>query len=283
MATAALVLRLAQQGQLGLDDALGRYVGYLPGADRITVRMLLAHRSGLPDYLSPSFGEIVGGFADPAHAWTREEILRAIDPDDDVRPPGEAYRYSQTDYVALGVVLEQASGTPVDALFRQLIAAPLGLERCLFDRDPAIAPDVAHGFAYDGARRDYVSLFPANGSVPTFLWGPVWTDNGIMCTAGDAARFTDALFRGRLVSPDSLALMTRFGSESYGHGVARKTDTGHLLHGHAGARPGYGAAAWYDPEARLTIVALVNADGPGFLAGTLHQRMDEAYRRGAPP
>lgn len=282
MATAAMVLQLEQAGRLTLDDPLARYVPYVPGADRITVRMLLAHRSGLPDYVSVSFDEILRFFTDPAHAWTRDEILRAIDPEDDLRSPGQGYRYSQTDYIALGAVVERASGASVEAVFEQLVAAPLGLARCALAVDPALAPDVAHGFAYASATRTYEdSLFPPNGSVPTHLWGPVWTDSGIMCSATDAARFTDALLGGRLVSPRTLSLMTDFGAEGFGLGVARKADTAHVAYGHAGTTSGYGAAAWYDPERRLTIVALVNAAGPTFLAGTVYERLDEAYTRGA--
>jgi D-alanyl-D-alanine carboxypeptidase len=284
MATAVMVLRLAEQGRVTLEDPLARYVPYVPGADRISVRMLLAHRAGLPDYLSQSvrFGEIGPALADPVHPWTREEVLRAIHPDDIDRTPGQ-YFYSSTDYVALGAVIELATRGGVDAYFKQLVATPLGLDRCLFDRDPALAPDVAHGFVFDNAKREYRSIFPPSGVVPTLIWGPVWTDNGIACSPRDTARFVDALLRGQLVRAETLALMTTFGAENYGLGVARTTGEEGARLGHAGARAGYGAAAWFDPERRVTIVALTNADGPSFLAGTVHQRMEEAYTRGATP
>src|SRR5262245_2439687 len=284
MATAFVVLHLSEEGRLTLDDPLERYVPYVPGTDRITVRMLLGHHSGLPDYAAQNqrFGELAQAFADPAHAWTRNEILQAIDTDDVDRSPGE-YFFSNTDYIALGAVIEQASGMGADALFKQLAAGPLGLDRCLFDMDPALAPDVAHGFAYDSTTHLYHSTFPADGSVPTQLWGPVWTDNGIMCTARDAARFTDALLGGRLLRSATLASMTSFTAEGYGLGVARKADGARPLLGHAGLNSGYGGVAWYDPARRLTIVALVNAGGPGLLAATVFQRMDEAYTQGAAP
>jgi hypothetical protein len=75
--------------------------------------------------------------------------------------------------------------------FKQLVATPLGLDRCLFDRDPALAPDVAHGFVFDNATREYRSIFPPSGVVPMLRWGPVWTDNGIACTPRDTARFVE--------------------------------------------------------------------------------------------
>lgn len=281
MATAAMVMRLEESGRLSLDDPLARYVPYLSGADRISVRMLLAHRAGLPDYLYQGvrFPELYAPFQDPLHAWTRDEVLRAIQPDDVDRSPG-AYFFSSTDYIALGAVIEQASGTGVDALFKQLVAAPLGLQRCMFDRDPALAPDVAQGFAFDSTSRSYASIFPPSGAVPTHLWGPVWTDNGIMCSALDAARFTDALLRGTLVSPRSRTLMTEFGIEGYGLGVARRADAPRLLVGHAGARPGYSAVTWYDPARGLTIVALANGDAASLAAATVFDRLDQAYTSG---
>jgi len=281
LATATMALRLEEEGRLRLDDPLARYAAYMPGADRISLRMLLGHRSGLPDYLyqGARFPELLPSFQDPNHRWTREEVLRAIEPDDVDRTPG-AYFFSGTDYVALGAALEQASGTSLGALFDQLVAAPLGLRRCVFDMDPALAPDVAQGFAYDGTSRAYTSIFPPSGAVPTSLWGPVWTDNGLMCSPLDAARLTDALLRGTLVSPESRAAMTEFGPEGYGLGVARKVEGSRTVQGHAGARAGYGAVAWYDPARLLTIVALTNADAPGFPASTVHDRLDQAYSSG---
>jgi CubicO group peptidase (beta-lactamase class C family) len=181
-------------------------------------------------------------------------------------------------------VLEQASGLRADKAFKQMIAAPLGLSRCTLAMDPSLAPDVAHVFAYDDMKKAYEdTVFPANGSVPTYFWGPVWTDSGIQCTATDAARFTDALFGGKLVSSESLAQMMKVGAVGYGLGIALKADSTSSVYGHAGSRFGYGAAAWYDPARKLTIVALVNANGPTFLAETVYQRMSEAWANGATP
>jgi CubicO group peptidase (beta-lactamase class C family) len=91
---------------------------------------------------------------------------------------------------------------------------------------------------------------------------------------------TDAVLRGGIVDTQTLDLMTDFGREGFGLGVAQKNDGGASLYGHSGSRSGYGAAAWFDPQTKATIVALVNADAPTFLAGTIHQRMQEAYARG---
>src|SRR6185295_14441331 len=139
--------------------------------------------------------------------------------------------------------------------FRENVAAPAGLAGCAFAFDPARAGDIVHGFVLDKDGQ-YTDAFPADGRVPTYLWGTVWTDRGLACDAGDTALLADALLRGRLTSPESLALMTTFGSEGYGVGVALNPSGASPVQGHAGAAGGISSVVWFDPARRLTIAAL---------------------------
>jgi D-alanyl-D-alanine carboxypeptidase len=129
---AALVLALADEGVLSLADPVQRWLpGVVPGGEQITVEMLLRLRSGLPDYLGLLFG-------DPPDLrvldryWPPGELIGLALAAGDRWPPGAGYRYSNTDYVLLGLVIERAAGQRVDALLWQKIFQPLDLRDTVF-------------------------------------------------------------------------------------------------------------------------------------------------------
>jgi D-alanyl-D-alanine carboxypeptidase len=270
MVTAALVVRLRDEGLLGLDDPVARWLPGLPNAERITVRMLLSHTSGLEHYDETEDGE--DRLDDPRHRWTRQEALRLVRRS--IFSPGQRYDYNNTNYVALGEVIEHASGQGVDAVYRRVVADPLRLEGCFFARDAAVARRLAAGHDEQGA-----STFPGDGSVPTDTWGDTWTDGGLACTAGGIARIVDALFRGRIVEPASVREMTAFGKGDYGLGVSHAPDEDGDWWGHDGSYGGFESQAWFDPRRRLTVVSLVNQDGGG--SEEIWEAMAAAWRRGA--
>ncbi len=107
---AALTLRAASQGQLSLDQTIDSWLPQVAHADEITVRMLLAHRSGIFDYFQhKDYDKLV--FDHPDHVWTPEEILALTGPQQ--YQPGKGFNYSNTNYVLLGLILEQVSGQPL--------------------------------------------------------------------------------------------------------------------------------------------------------------------------
>jgi D-alanyl-D-alanine carboxypeptidase len=274
LATAPMTFRLVEDGRLSLDDRLSRYIPYVPNADQITIGMLLDHRSGIYDYFLGLNDKLYYPLHDPSHVWSRDEVLRALDG----FPPSGGQRYSQSDYVVLGGVIERVTGRSIADYFDDVVAHPAGLEGCAFAFDPSRAHEVVHGFTL--SQDKLVDTFPADGRVPTVLWGTVWTDRGLACDARDTARLADALFRGLLVGPETLTLMTTFGRDNYAYGVGEKSDGPARVWGHAGLGSGFSTAVWYEPERRLTIAVLANADTGG-IPGTLYQRMEEAYTRGA--
>ena len=129
---AALTLRAATAGQLGLDQTIDAWLPEIRGADRITVRMLLAHRSGLFDYFQhKDYPGLV--FERPGHAWT-------IDGDPGPQRtaassrPGRGFSYSNTNYVLLGLILEQVTGQPLATLIHDQLLAPLGMDQTVFQQ-----------------------------------------------------------------------------------------------------------------------------------------------------
>jgi len=246
--TAAMVMRLVTAGAVDLDAPVSRYGVRVPAADRVTVRMLLSHRSGLPDYLESP--EVLAHVTDrPLDPWTRDEALAGVG--EPVRPPGEVFEYSNTNYVALGAVLESAGDGP-EAELRRLVA-PLGLARTSFTREDPAPADLArpHG---PGA-----TDLPG-GRIATDVWGPVWTDGGLATTAPDLARFMDALMGDRLLPPGTAARMVPVGGELYGLGLTAGDRDGVRWIGHNGAYGGYTSEVWHSPDIGVTFAVLANSD-----------------------
>src|SRR4051794_12326499 len=137
--TATLVLQEVQRGHIRLGDPIGRWLaGLIPAAAaRVTVRELLDHTSGLPDYLDDP--RLAAGFADPHHHWTEGELLRAV------RAPrhGGRFSYSNTNYLLLGAILRRAAHASEGTLVDRRIVGPLHLTGTSMLRGPAFAARVA--------------------------------------------------------------------------------------------------------------------------------------------
>jgi D-alanyl-D-alanine carboxypeptidase len=291
--TAALVLTLAEDGVLTLDDAVGDYVSGVPNGSKITIRQLLGFTSGLGP-LKPDFWRALQ--EEPSRRWIpRETLGYMVAPY--ARPGGgfrywdinfnEGYRHGDPNYVAAGAVIEAAtSSTVADELERRLFA-PLGLSENIFVQGEECIPrEIAHGyqdlsrgsdvFAGDGELDDTLGLEtgwqPEPGStcshlVPTPAFATaIFTDGAMVASAAGLARWAKALFSGTAVSPASLEAMTDFhpisfpqgGHRDYGLGVAEYVMRG-VVWEHEGAFPGYASYMGYLPEEGISVVALTNA------------------------
>jgi D-alanyl-D-alanine carboxypeptidase len=211
---------------------------------RITVRQLLNHTSGIYDHgLDPAYAEAVA--ADPQRQWTRvEQIEFALTHGEPYFPPGRGYHYSDTGYLLLGMIVEAATGQPLHALTRQLVIKPAHLRNTYTEQlepAPAGLPVRAHQYVGPVDTTDFNPSFDLCGG------------GGLVSTAGDLARFAQALFRDRLLRPATLReLLT--GSE-YGLGVELFTLDGEPVWGHTGF---LGAFLLYWPHRRLVITGSVN-------------------------
>jgi D-alanyl-D-alanine carboxypeptidase len=225
LAVAAAVAKLAGDGRLSLDDGLGRWappdvIAGLPveGGDealaRVTVRQLLSHRSGLPDYFSgrardgsPRVYDLLA--SEPERAWTRAELFAyARAHYAPAGRPGEAFHYSDLNYDLLGVVLEAVAGKPFHEVVRETVLAPLGLAHTWYHAfepaPPGLAPlaDVHLGeVRLRGARS--LSADQAGG--------------GLATTVGDLCALMRGLLSGVPVPLDALA--TSFTRDAMHRGI----------------------------------------------------------------
>ena len=253
--TAAMVLRLVDEGRIRLGSRVVRWLPALSGARRITVRQLLRHASGLPDYLhSRRINGIID--RDPDHAWSREEVLSAVGP---LRfRPGSRVRYSNTNYVALGGIVEAASGRSVQDAFADLLAGPLGLTESTWRYDESLIGNFARPYLERRGGRPRDAW--AGGEIPTDYWGEVWTDGGLATTAAELATIGNRVVAGGLLRPRTRRAMLSFREQGTGLGVFRERVRGRTWVGHDGLYGGFSAQQWTHRGRNLTVAVLANLE-----------------------
>src|SRR5262249_10447885 len=141
--TVTALLMLADQGKVGLDDPIDRYVEGVPGGNRITLRQLAAMRSGLFDYAVDTNPTLP---RQPFRQWTPRELLQIAFSHAPLFPPGSAFDYCNTNTVLLGLVVERASGQPLATVIEQNILKPEGLTRTLFPMGAELPWPHARGY-----------------------------------------------------------------------------------------------------------------------------------------
>jgi CubicO group peptidase (beta-lactamase class C family) len=245
--TAAAILRLAERGQLSLDDDVTRYVEGLPARYRaISVRQLLNHTAGVPNFTE--------FFREFRQVLTPAQLVDSLSTRPLLFTPGTGFHYSNSGYYLLGLVIEKVTGQSYDGYLREQFFAPLGMGETRYCGDDQPVPA-----GYVRTRR--------GEPVHTSPWDPsvLYAAGSLCSTAADLARWEVALGEGRVLTPQSYQAMTTPGAApdasmrmAYGYGVmVDTTDAGPYLH-HDGAVAGFRSqVAWY-PNERLAVVVLMN-------------------------
>ncbi len=251
--TAAAILLLAEDGKLTLDDRLRRWLPSLPvAADAITLRQLLTHTSGLVDY------EDV--MADVSTAQLGDaDVLRLLQLQDRTYfTPGSQYRYSNSAYALLALIVERACAMPYQDFLRERIFLPLGMHDTLaYVRG---GPEVPHrAFGYSDIDGHWVRTDQSTTSA-------VLGDGGIYSSIEDLAKWDAALYDDRLLSDTSRAAaftaQVQVVGEPYqaGYGYGWRI-TGDSLW-HSGETTGFRNVILRYPQQHLTVILLSNRDDP---------------------
>jgi CubicO group peptidase (beta-lactamase class C family) len=263
IATTTLMLQLVDQGRVTLDSPVVRYLPSWrgPRTERITVRQLLTHSSGLAAW-RPFYKEA----ADAADA--RAQLL-LVGPD---APPGTRYLYSDMNFMLLGLLIEQVTGQPLDSAFQQRIARPLKLGNTRFRPDSSTVARTAptefdpwrqrqlRGEVHDenaarfGGVSGHAGLFSTaeDLAIVARLWMNGGTVNGVrIASPKTVAEFTRV--QDSLISKRSLGWETPTGGNSAGHLLSPRA------FGHTGFT---GTSIWMDPAEDLFIVLLTNRVNP---------------------
>ncbi len=201
--TAVVLLQLVDEGRLSLDAPVGRYLPGLLPDERITVRHLLTHRSGLPDYTEAMFRRTVPGFEAVRDRVFAPRELVDLALKEPRTEPGAAYRYANTNFVVAGMLVEQATGEPVARAYERRIIGPLRLRATSYVH-PGTRIEGLHARGY--LHPDEAGAPLVDSTEQTVSWAQA--AGAVISSPADLNTFLTALMRGRLLSPRMLDAMT---------------------------------------------------------------------------
>lgn len=267
---AVAVLKLVAEGTLSLDRPLQAYLPAFPLEQPLTLRHILRHTAGLPDYgPMPAYAEAVRRH--PGHPWTEAHFLEQTLAGGLRFAPGSGWAYSNIGYLLLKQLLEQISGLSLRRLLHEQLFRPLGLARTFVAETLADATTLTPG---------YTTFFDDDERLEDMhkRYHPGWVSHGVVVsTAPETATLFHALFSGQLLPPALLAQMLTpvpvpvthppFVRPAYGLGLMLDPQSPYgLVAGHGGGGPGYDTAALHFADVagqEVVAVLLANRDGAG--------------------
>ncbi|HEY5798745.1 MAG TPA: serine hydrolase domain-containing protein [Burkholderiaceae bacterium] len=256
--TASAILLLAEERKLALDDKVAKYLPKLTRARDITLRQLLSHSSGYSDYYAIDY---LAAFME--RDTTPQDILAAwaMKPLD--FEPGSRYQYSNTNYIALGLVIEKVTGKPMMEFLRKRMFDKLGMKTVI---DSSMEP----WSAQDPIGHTRYGLGPVRevrGEAK--IW--MWSTGGMSMSASDLARWNIGLMDGKLLKPASMKALTTANllstgtTNGYSLGLnVSQMANGHRRWNHTGGASGFVSINTTYPDDRMAITVLTNGEGAAF-------------------
>jgi D-alanyl-D-alanine carboxypeptidase len=260
---AAQVMLLVEAGELALEDlAADRLPPDLDfDANRATIEDLLSMRSGISEYFVDEDELREATMADPLRVWTLEEKLATVSPERGPVGPDRGWEYIGTNYLLLGLIIEQVTGRSVAEVLRSGVLSGDGFERLIYQPDERPTDPMAMPLGASAG------TFERNGGyLPSLANATMFTSEGAMASdAPSLARWFRALCAGEIVSPATLNEMTDFDKRpEYGLGIWDRRyeySSDSVALGHTGlAREGYRTAALCFEDPGIVVVVLANAD-----------------------
>ncbi len=263
--TAACILQLVDEGMLSLDDNIGLWAPNFNYVDpNITVRQLLRHESGIYNFTDhPNFNSAM--FNNPARIWTFEEVMDTF-----IEPPlflpGQDWSYSNTNYLLLGLIIQEITGKSYLQEVRDRFFSPLGLNSYsnpAYDPLPYPAAHVWLDINGDGVLDDAFTWLTDLKSI----FSAVDPAGGYYTTPSDLSKWIRTSMNGSLFSTETWSEATETvpttfsGGAEYGLGLIKREYLGIEAYGHGGDLAGYSTAAFYFPEKDISIVVNGNQGG----------------------
>ncbi|MFE3560344.1 serine hydrolase domain-containing protein [Streptomyces sp. NPDC059193] len=278
--SAVVLLQLVNEKKIELDVPVN---GYLPGLlpdDRITVRHLLTHRSGLADYTNAMFNDTVPGFeAVRNKVFSYDELVKLSLSEPRTTQPGASYQYSNANFVVVGMLIERATGHPVATEYQRRIIEPLQLDHTSYVHpDTRIEGSYIHGYLTP----DQAGLPLVDSTEQTVSWAQ--SAGAMISNAADLNTFTTALLNGKLLPAPLLdqmltmtptdATRTRF----YGLGLRRyDLSCGTSVYGHTGTVQGFYTYAFTTRDGGRSITAMANTSNRGAANTALSGSLEAAF------
>jgi len=243
--TAVAVLQLAEKGLVRVEDPLSRYLPGLPFGDRVTLHHCLSHTSGIANYT-----EDEALMKENAKPHTHEQVVAAFANKPLAFEPGAEFRYSNSNYFLLGMIVEKVTGLSYEDYLQRSVLGPASMTRTS-TVDAPDAPDTAAGYTDEDG-----TLAPAH---PIDMSNP-FAGGALRSTANDLVRWDRALAGDALLTADSKRRMLTPVREHYGYGIAMKTVAGREVEEHGGGIDGFSSDLARVPAGHLVVVALSNTD-----------------------
>lgn len=273
MFVATVVMQLVEEGLINLDDPLSTWFPEIlekPLGDQITVGHLLAHKSGIRYFGTvPELRQALWGDGEP---FDPQQIAETMIRDYSLEQTPGRMSYSNTNYLLLGLLIEDVTGQPAETVIRSRILDPLGLDHTYLAtyEDPIgdILPTYSDFVAMDGSG-GFINQHPLLDRVDAEFaeryFRTTWMTGGMVSTAPDLITFARALFTGTLFDdPATLATMRVFSESAleaqFGLGIMRVRPSGREFLGHFGHSSGHVAGVIYSVEDDCAIVVMANSD-----------------------
>ncbi|MFG2997383.1 serine hydrolase domain-containing protein [Streptomyces sp. NPDC048340] len=271
-----VLLQLVAEKKIELDTAVNHYLPGLLPDDRITVRHLLTHRSGLADYTNAMFDKTVPGFeAVRNKVFGYDELVKLSLSEPRTTEPGASYKYSNTNFVVVGMLIEKATGRPVAKEYDRRIIKRLGLRNTSYVHPSTEIKGLhAHGYLTP----DEAGAPLVDSTEQTVSWAQ--SAGAMISNAADLSTFMSALVSGRLLPAKQLdAMLTMTPTDAtntrfYGLGLRRyDLSCGTSVYGHTGTVQGFYTYAFTTRDGKRSLTAMANTSNRGqantALGGTL--------------
>lgn len=249
MFTSALTLRLSLDGRVRIDDSIRMYLPEAPSSwEPITVRHILAHRSGLSCLLREEDGQnLLSDYdSDGHHAWLARRPLAFV--------PGTAFQYSNSAYVLLAETLSRHLGVPFSEMLKEEVLLPLGLESTCLESASATLEPLVQGYEL----RDVET--PGLSAAQSFNPRAAMGAGDLLSCVTDLRKFAEALSSGEFIPAELAREAWTDGGSGYGLGFRLWEHRGRRIVGHSGICPGFSSFVGFMPEDGIATVVLSNAE-----------------------
>lgn len=244
--TATMIMQLIDEKKLTLETKLSKFYPKIPNADKITIHLLLHHRTGILDYINGDSLVVNNMY----RYNTREEMLYRIASYKPVFKPNSKFEYSNSNYNLLGYILEEITKKSYAENLNSRIIKKLGIKNTSFPEKIDVSKNEGYSFSFNGKTW---------GKIPEWSNSLAFAAGAISSTPNDLNIFLNGLFDGKLVSATSLEQMKTM-EDNYGKGLIIAPFDGKKFYGHTGGIESFRAAACYLPEENLGFSIIVNGD-----------------------
>ncbi|MCR9250848.1 MAG: beta-lactamase family protein [bacterium] len=240
--TAVIVMQLVEEGKVKLDDKVSEFFPALKNAEVITIEQLLRHRSGIANLTAqPDFNRYM------EETLSREELLEKIHNLPVAFTPGERAEYSNTNYQLLSIIIEIVLDRPYDLVLLERICEPYELNNTYYGSKISVSNNEAKSYTYPGS---WQSMPESDMSIPLGA-------GGIVSTPSDVNKFYFQLFNGKILSDESVTLMTTL-KDNYGMGLFEFPFNSKKAFGHTGGIDGFSSMVGHFRKDNMTITYIGN-------------------------